>query len=553
MRERIRNSQFAILNSPSPWRRRGLPLASALLLWLAFPPLDLFPIAFVALVPLCLYLAGPDTRWGRAVAVLAGGLAFYGIGFSWIRFVTVVGWWLLAAYAAFYWLLFAALAASWRGREGAFLWPFRLAAAWAVLEYIRANLLTGIPWFMVGHSQIDFLALAQIADLAGVPGVTFLVVLVNAGIAHEIVVRRQGRSPRFPRPTASLAAAVLLTGAGSVYGRCCVLLFVDDLSMGVESVQTPSPDVLLVQGNIEQSVKKGWLHADEIYDIYARLTREACVGGAGSQPIVVWPETMFPPVREEYARVGAERGPLSKLRALAPASFLVGVHVSERPFFGPSGAAERGDRGREWNAAVSVDPDGRVAGRYDKRHLVPVGEYFPFRGWALWDWMVRQGTGLAETPNLYPGESLDPVPCGGWKLGALICYENAFPEIACEEVRRGAHILVNLSNEAWYEDSAEFEQMLAMARFRCIETRTGMARATNSGISAIIDPGGRVLAAVKDGEGRWIQVRGALRGRVPVGPRRSLYLALGDWFVAVCGLGLLADLVVAVMRARRTS
>jgi apolipoprotein N-acyltransferase len=229
-------------------------------------------------------------------------------------------------------------------------------------------------------------------------------------------------------------------------------------------------------------------------------------------------------------------------RRVAATNALIGVIVVE-----PDGAGGV----REWNSAVALDTEGRVTGRYDKVHLVPVGEYFPFRDWWLWEVLVHRFTALTRVPGLEAGASLDPVTCGRWRMGVLVCYESAFASIAREQVRRGAQVLANLSNEAWYPDSAEMDQMMAMSRFRCIETRTGMARATNSGISAILDPCGRVVAVVRDGSGRVKEVVGALRGSVPVGPRRSLYLTAGEWLVWVLAIALLADLAAGAYRRIR--
>jgi apolipoprotein N-acyltransferase len=502
--------------------RRLLPFISALLLASAFPPLGAHLLAFVALVPLLLYLSGPDTRRGRVLTMLGAGFLFHLVGFAWIRHVTWAGMAALALYAALYWLLFAGALALWRGRERGAAWPFAAAAAWTVLEYVRSVFLSGIPWFMVGHSQAPFLRFAQVADLAGVPGVTFLVVFTNAAIAHEVLRRRE--AARGVRPTPALGAALMLLAAAVVYGGA-------RLSGSRDPHRSGGPDVLIVQGNIEQSVKKDGRSWREIYAVYERLTREAAA--AGPPPgIVLWPETMHPALPVEFARAGEARPPLDRLPAFAPSHFVVGVLLYEKA---PDGA-----RGREWNSAVAVDATFRVTGRYDKVHLVPVGEYFPIQDWALWKWIIRTFTALEHVPRLEAGTSLEPLTVGRHRLGVMICYENAFPGIAREEVRRGADVLVNLSNEAWYLDSAEMDQMLAMSQFRCIETRTGMARATNSGISAILDPWGRVAGVVQDAAGRRKAVGGTLRGTAPVGPRDSLYLRWGDWFVGVCAVGFVA-------------
>jgi apolipoprotein N-acyltransferase len=512
--------------NPNPtWRWRLLPSVTAVLLGLSFPPAGLFPLAYASIVPLLVYMTRPDTRRARILSVFIAGTLFHVAGFFWIRHVTSVGMVLLAAYSALYWVAFSSVLSAWRGRENAVLWPFRVAAAWALLEYARSTFLTGIPWFLVGHTQIDIPSVSQIADLAGVPGLTALVVLVNAALAQSLFRGAKGRT----RPGAAQIAAALLLLVATVYGAW---------RMGSVDAETrEGPEVLLVQGNIEQSVKKVGIHEREIYDVYANMTDAAC---AGKQPpeFVIWPETMHPAIPVDLIRVG-EMGPFHE-RARARTAFIVGILLYERT----------SKNGREWNSAVAVDREGRVSGRYDKNHLVPVGEYFPFHELGLWDFLVRKFTALSRVPGLESGTSLEPLSCGPWRFGMLVCYENAFADISREEVRRGARFLVNVSNEAWYRDSAEMDQMLVLSAFRCIETRTGMARATNSGISAILDPAGRVQGVVAGADGRRKEVAGTLRGRVPLGPGTSLYLAWGEWFVLALLVAIVSDLAGRVVACR---
>ncbi len=506
------------------WRWRLASPISALLLWLSFPPAAVYPLAFVAWVPVLLYLARPDTRFGRAISLFTGGLVFHVAGFFWIRHVTVVGMLLLAAYASLYWVAFAAVASAWRQGAGEGGWPFRLAAAWMVLEHVRGTALGGIPWLLAGHALVDFTPVAQAADLAGVAGVTFLAFLVNASLTQALLRAS-------PRPGSAQVAAAALLLLVSAYGSWRI--------RDVDAATFRGPEVLLVQGNVEQSVKKAGLHWREILAIYSNLTRSA-IEKDGLPGIVIWPETMHPAV--PVTRIGPEATDPLGFRRLAPTRAVVGVLLYEP--LPPE---------RQWNSALALDPRGGVTGRYDKTHLVPVGEFFPFRTWAIWETLIRTFTALDRVPGLEAGTAPAPLAVGEWKLGVLICYESAFAYLARAQVGHGAHVLVNLSNEAWYRDSAELDQMLAMSRFRCIETRTGMARATNSGISAILDPAGRVVSVVRDAAGRTREVAGYLRGRVPVGPRRSVYQQVGEWWVVVAALALGVDLSGRAWRRRRRS
>jgi len=510
----------------SSWRWRVAPFVSAILFWLAFPPVACYPLVFVAMIPLLMYLQRPDRSRSRLCSVFAAGFLFHLAGFFWIHHVTTMGLLLLAAYASLYWVGFAGLAASWRDSAGSPGWPFRMAAAWTVLEHVRGTALSGIPWLLTGHALAGSSLLSQIADLGGVSAPTFLAALVNTALVQagwcssEAAARRGNVLPR-------RVAMILLLFSAS-YGLWRV--------RDVDAATSAGPDVLLVQGNVEQSVKKAGLHWGKIHAIYANATRDA-IRQSGLPEIVIWPETMHPAIPVTRVAPG-ERDPLGFAR-MAPTRAVVGALLYE-----PGGA------GRQWNSALALDSQGAVTGRYDKTHLVPVGEYFPFRAWPFWETLVKTFTALDRVPDLEAGTALRPLEVGEWFLGALICYECAFADIARAQVTSGAQILVNLSNEAWYRDSAELDQMLAMSRFRCIETRTGMARATNSGISAILDPVGRIVGVIEDEHGRQKEVAGTLRGRVPVGPRNSLYLVMGEWLAAAAALSLALDWAYRIWRHR---
>jgi apolipoprotein N-acyltransferase len=249
----------------------------------------------------------------------------------------------------------------------------------------------------------------------------------------------------------------------------------------------------------------------------------------GSVDLIVWSETMVPgdlleEIPETLAPVAREKR----------CFLLAGGVVHEKDAAGNL-------TGRAFNSAVLLDPQGRLAGRYDKRHLVPFGEYVPLGGKFPGARAIFDLIGTVFTP----AETEAPLPeIAGVKLGVNICYEDAFPEIPRRDAARGARLLVNLTNDSWFRQTSEARQHLALAALRAVETRTPMVRATNTGITALIDADGRVT--VPPGGGLW--EKGLLRMEIAVPECRSTaYLAVGDLFAWLC---VAASVIAAVFSGR---
>ncbi len=440
-------------------------LASGGLLALAFPGTgDLGWLAFPALVPLL--GAIDDVSWWRAGGLgLVAGLVFWLATISWVA-QTMVRYgglpWLLAdlallalvGYLALYWAAFCALLSRIRVASGG-LHVVVAASLWVALEFLRTYLLTGFPWNLLGYSQHGNLPLIQVAAVTGVYGVSFIVLAVNAALAS--VFQTRGRRTR--------AVAPLVTAA------VCWMV-----AVGVGRLQPPlrepkpSIPVALVQGNITQGVKWDPTWQQKTLDIYRRLTIQAARKHPG---LIVWPETAVP----FFLREDPRRSEVEGLAREAGTYLLVGTPDREG--------------GSPQNAALLLGPEGRLLGRYDKRHLVPFGEYVPLRR-LLFFVNVLAGGVIGE---FHPGAgaTVFSVPFG--RFAALICYEAIFPAEVREFVLAGAEVLVNITNDAWFGDSAAPAQHLTMAAFRAIENRVYLIRAANTGISAIIAPDGRILQA----------------------------------------------------------
>ena len=508
--------------------------ASALMLFAAYPLPDVGWLAWVALVPWTVQVL--RARSGRvALQTWPVWLVWWLVMLHWLRFATVTGWLALVVYMSAYFPVAALLLRTLRSRLRVPA-TLSLPVVWVGLEFLRARLLTGFPWFFLGHTQHASLSLVQVADLAGVAGLTFVVGAVN-GLVVDLLIepvfrpRAGGGRPRLRRGALASAAFVALLVAGSlIYGRW-------RLAQGRRTIGR-GPRVAAVQGNIPQEVKRSGSIDDEVATLKEHLTLTRKVVG---QPLdlIVWPETMVPGhINREYLEYRPEgprgeaerryiafsrmyRNEVETLAAEAGAPMLVG-NVTVR--FDAAG------RRRQFNTALLITPDGATAARYDKMHLVPFGEYLPLQRYLPW---LRRLTPYDYDYTLQAGEEPTVFRVGRWRFAVAICFESTIPRVvrrlawSAEEGKR-ADFLLNISNDGWFRASSELPQHLAINVFRAVENRVGIVRAVNTGISALIDPDGRVIK-VLERDGRRRGVAGVLVGEVGVDGRVTLFARWGDW------------------------
>lgn len=525
--------------------RLVLPFVSAALLLLSFPPVSLWPLAWVALVPWLTYAVEEPKRWRALLLSYAGGFAFFCIGLGWMRHVAVIAPPAAGLVYGLHWLLFAWVARSLRGPRW-LTWP----TAWMALEWLRGSMPhILLPWFYLGHTQIHFYPLAQAADLGGV---LLLSGLMMAFTALSVDAIRgwcaHGRAfippPAWKRHALGTAAAFLLL---TVYGTI----------RGLTLPVAEGPRLLLVQPNIPQDMKEivlklrgspeerdRWM--SEIYERNLRLTREGIERAAEASPdLVVWPEASIP--HFVVAEAGVERVQLiyNGELVIEPARrhrvpFLVGLVLYEM-----------GNPPDSFNTALWVGPEGVVVGRYDKIVLVPFGEYVPF-GAALRG-LVGRYTGLGEFHDSSAGTEPVLFSAAGVPFGTVICFEGVMPGICRWNARKGARFVVNISNDGWFRDSSELDQILAIARFRSIENRIGFVRATNTGISAFLGPDGAVRSLLATSDGRTKEVEGTLQDRVALGRGGSLYRLLGEWWLLGAALVAAGFEILARRRLTRSN
>jgi len=477
---------------------------------LSFPKFGHGAVAWVALVPLLSALRTLPVLPALLAGLLAGFVQYAGLLY-WVTHVVVhygrLPWalgipvmLLLALYLSLYTGLFAAGVAFFRNRgiPGVAAAPL----LWTVLEYAKSTLLTGFPWENLGHSQYLNLPLIQIADVAGSYGVSFLVVLVNAALAAFV-----GASPHQRRRAfVGLAAAGLLFALAAGYG---VWRLAD-----VAARFDPAPErtVALIQGNIDQSIKWDPSFQKETLRIYRDLSLEAAGRGAR---FIIWPETATPFMFQNRDE-------------LHDAVVAVARSTGAWLLFGTPSYTRHEGALRFRNSAVVLTPEGTTAGTYDKVHLVPYGEYVPLR--PLFPFIEKLAVGVGD---FLAGEGFEPVEAGEARVGFLICYEGIFPYIGRAYGRSGASLLVNITNDAWFGTTSAPFQHLSMSVFRAVENRLYLARAANTGVSAVIDATGRITAQTG------IFERTILTAPVKIHSIGTVYTAYGDWLVLVCLIALL--------------
>ncbi|HLG42011.1 MAG TPA: apolipoprotein N-acyltransferase, partial [Planctomycetota bacterium] len=477
--------------------RFGLPFLSAALLWLSFPPVNLWPLAWIALVPWFVYLLEEPKAWRALLVSYASGFCFFTIGFGWLRHVAIIAPPACGLVFGLHWLLFAVAVRQLRAPR-LLAWP----VAWILLEWLRGSTPhVRMPWFNLGHTQIYFYPLAQCADLAGVPLISALMIAMNALLVDAVRQRRA-----FIPDAAWRRSAI---GWGAAFAA--VLAYGGLRAATLET--EPGPTLLLVQPNIPQDRKEivlklqgtreermKWMN--EIYERDLRLTREGMSRQSTRPDLIVWPEAaVVHPVYVEGGELTVNRrlatGPAREHRT----DFLIGLLLYEL----------EADPVRNFNSALLVRSDGAVAGRYDKIVLVPFGEYIPL---GFMRSFAASYSGLGSFPDTTPGREPLRLESAGIPFGTAICFEGVMPGICRSNARNGARFIVNISNDGWFRDSSELDQILVITRFRSIENRVGFVRATNTGISAFIAPDGAVQSMLAAPDGATKEVEGVLADRV---------------------------------------
>jgi apolipoprotein N-acyltransferase len=526
---------------PSAW---ALVVLSAILQVLIFQPVGWYVFSWVALAPLVFALLRarpapglhpegsvilqPATPLQAFVLSYVCGVLWYCGTCYWVMdtmhryggvsqpvaFLLMLGMccWVAWPMGIFGFLLVAVRSAGRDLRRSLLLAPF----FWVTMELIQSRVL-GFPWNLLGTAQVDNVALCRVASWGGVYAVSFEIALVNTALAAAFLIPRRKRAPMLLAGIAAavvLQVGVLLDPPASVHDRTALLL----------------------QQNIPPATDAQWTRpqlTDTLQDL-TKVTLSALDTAAGAQasPIdgIIWPESPAP----FFSNDPEFRSAVSSLAQRAKTWVVAGViGVDNATGLHPQLA---------FNSAALAGPNGEWAGRYDKIHLVPFGEFVPLRRYMPFMDMLTREVGEFDR-----GTSRAPLDAGGSKAGVFICYESVFPGEVREFAQQGAQVLINISNDGWYGDSGAYLQHLNMTRMRAVENNRWLLSATDTGLTASIDPFGRVVAQLPRKQ------RLALAAPYALASATTLYTRFGDWFASLCAIISLAALVLRRFPARTGS
>ncbi len=459
-----------LIRENSSREKKLLAVLTGLLLTALFPPADLSWLAWISLLPLFIGLEGTTPFQALKLGLLAGMAHFLSLIY-WIVFVLdhygnlgvipSLGPYLLFS---FYLSLFIAVFC-WGTvkmvRSLPFPWFFA-AGLWVSLEYAKAHVLSGFPWCLLGYSQYAHLQIIQVADITGVYGISFLIVLTN-GLIYSLLFRPL-ENPR-PLFRLQLFSGIGLLIAAILYGG---------FQKSAQNNQERDHRVTcaIIQPNVDQSIKWNPTYQAQTMAVYERLTLAA---SPARPQLIVWPETALPFFFQDQSDLSAV------VQSLA-------THLHADILFG-SPAYQRKTGGFVYfNRAYLLSPAGNID-YYDKVHLVPFGEYVPFK--RLLFFVDRL---VASAGDFASGKQIAPLKDKNLMVGPLICFEAIFPTLAREQVKKGAQVLVNLTNDAWFGSTSAPYQHLAMAVFRAVENRRPFIRAANTGFSAFITTTGEITS-----------------------------------------------------------
>jgi apolipoprotein N-acyltransferase len=398
----------------------------------------------------------------------------------------------LGLYHGFFGLLVSLLAGSTRDfRRPLVTAPF----LWVAVELARTRV-TGFPWNLLGIAQVDNVALTRIASSTGVYGNSFEILLVNVALAAAFMVPREKRGAML---AAALAAAAVLQA-----GR-----LIDAPPAKADHV------ALLVQQNIPVSAEWNPTSLQQTLNELKELTVKSAAGNSLAKiDLVVWPESPAPFSTNDRRF----RDTVSEIARGTKAWTVAGAIGTA------TAAAAGGQTSPVFNSAVWVSPSGDWTARYDKIHLVPFGEYLPYPS------LFSFAGGLTkEVGEFQRGVSRRPLE-GGPRPGLFICYESIFPDEVRQFADQGAQVFVNISNDGWYGDSGAYAQHLNQTRMRAIENNRWLLSATDTGVTASIDPWGRVVARVPRKE------RTTLVAPYALASDTTFYTRNGDWFAYGCAI-----------------
>jgi apolipoprotein N-acyltransferase len=494
---------------------RFLPVLAGFLLAASFPRINQGYLAWVAWIPLIVFIFYSK---GSARAFIGGFIAAvieYFALLIWIPPVLeqygglskILAWFaygllvlLLACYPA------AACAVTKRliirgGSTFLLLFP----AIWVLSEFAQSiSPLGGLPWLLAGYSQTSYLPIIQIADITGVYGISFLLLWTNTVIAFFCL--------RTPRRTAyaTAFAAVIILASSLLYGS---------YSLRRWGAIQPEYRAAMLQANISFDDPE-----ETLIDKFQKGYRRMADGLKNNADLLILPESPTPLLFQYDISYRRE---LDNLAARYPLG-LIFNNINYREWEGEN---------RYFNSAFFLDGNGSLKGVYDKMHLVPFGEYVPFKH--LFSFME---TITKDVGEFQAGQNFRIIEVGNHPSNAIICFEAVFPSLARRFAEKGSQLIINLTNDGWYGRSAAPYQHLGISRWRAVENRRYMLRATNSGFSAVIEPTGNIQSATK------LMQEDLCEGRFAFLSEKTIYTRYGDVFVFLCAMISIGSVILAELR-----
>jgi apolipoprotein N-acyltransferase len=504
-----------------------LAAISGLLLTGAFPKIGLDWLVWFALLPLLYATKDLPARPAFRMGFITGLIHFLTLLYWLVPVMRTYGYlpvylsililFLLAAVLAVFIALFSASLAGF-GRR-----PIRclimIPLLWVALEYLRSFIFSGFPWELLGYSQFNRLQLIQISDIFGVYGLSALIAFANATLFISLLYfskrRWQDNNISNRLAVGSIIALIVAIVSTWSYGHWRL----DTINARIST--SPKARIAVIQGNIDQALK--WNPAFQIDTVkkYNRLSSSII---EQAPDLIVWPESATP---------------FYFLYDLKPSELVFeGIHQTAKDYLIGSPSFTRSNEVVQYfNSAYLISPQTKTMGKYDKTHLVPYGEYIPFK-----KWLPFLGKIVAQVGDFAAGKAGNTLPWKDQHIGVQICYEIIFPGLSRAMARNNASLLINITNDAWFGKTSGPYQHFSMTVFRAVENRRSLARAANTGISGFIDPAGRILATSA------LLEEAAITRSIPLLKEKTVYTKIGDLFARVCMAAVLLLAVLEIIR-----
>ena len=490
-----------------------LAAISGLLLTGAFPKIGFDWLIWFALLPL-LYALKNMPAWAAFRMGFVTGLIHFLTLLYWLvpvmrtygylpAYLSITVLCLFAAVLALFIALFSAVLAAF-GKT-----PVRslimIPIGWVALEYLRTFIFSGFPWELLGYSQFNRLQLIQISDIFGVYGLSALIAFTNATLFISLLhfTKRRWQDSNISNRLAVGSIIVLMAAFGLtlLYGHWRL----NDVNKRMTA--SPKARVAVIQGNIDQAIK--WNPAFQI-DTVEKYNRLSASIIEQHPDLIVWPESATP---------------FFFLYDIKPSELVFeGIHQTAKDYLiGSPSFVRQNDVAKYFNSAYLISPQSKTMGKYDKTHLVPYGEYVPFK-----KWLPFLGKIVAQVGDFEAGAIGNTLQWKDQKIGVQICYEIIFPGLSRAMARNNASLLINITNDAWFGTTSGPYQHFSMAVFRAVENKRSLARAANTGISGFIDPAGRILTATA------LLEEAAVVRSIPLLKEKTVYTIIGDLFARLC-------------------